>query len=148
MTDADWLRSRRAEAYERAKHAVAANDVAEAERLERLIKSFDMLLARHRGLNYKPSEVAHRSRERLRRMRAAVTNAERRRFGLNDPPLDEEVELPPPELPLPVREVDEEQVANAGDHMIADDVAKRAATMMSYGYSFGRRRSRRYEGLR
>ena len=146
MTDLEWLKSRRADAFARRNAAISALEIEEAGRLQALVEAFDVMLAKHRGLNYKPAVDAARQRERLRRMRQAVANAERRKLGLIDEHVSDDLELPPPEPPVPIREVG--RLPEGGDHVIADDINRCASTMISVGYSFARRRSRRYEGLR
>jgi hypothetical protein len=130
--------------------AIRQNQYFEIDRLRTRLFHFDAIIARCTAPPppRPPSAAKERARkkERARRAQLAAINAERRSLGLVDGVQAESEPLPPPSLPLPVREVDEEPAVV--DHVIADDIARRAALMIASGYSFGKRRSRRYEGLR
>lgn len=157
----EWLKSRRGVAYQAllVELAKPAKLFSEIKRLHGLVLDFDLLIQKEEAFFAaleKPKKPAKaptpiapnkRTAETLRRAEVAKMNAERRRRGLIPAETEEEqaIRLPPPELPVPVVELSEEKQA---DHLIADDVARRASVMIAHGYSFGRRRSRRYEGLR
>jgi len=158
----EWLESRRANTQAELTAALREPRLrlrmAEINGLRSRLFAFDALIARHSApaaaelpvwrrlaqlpppepLKPKPPpETAAKREERRRRAIRAEENAERRRLGLVD---RYEPEAPePPALVLPVEEV--EETPDFADHVIADDVAKRAAVMISHGYSFGRRRS-------
>ncbi len=176
MADLDWLKSRRQEAYGQLLSGLAGlrAGYAEIDRLRQLVFDFDVLVSREeqarRASNSvvdiqerlrlkklwdapsapRPSPLAReRKRQRAARARAALENAERRRLGLVEEECSEAMALlsPAPAPPVPIVEV--EAVAPQGDHALAEEIARRAAVMESHGYAcLGRRRSRRYEGMR
>lgn len=146
MKDLLWLKSRRADAYRELKAAIVLlGSAAEVSRLQRLVDSFDRLIEHYGRVNYEQEKEQKRQRERLRRLRARTVNEERRRLGLVREEFADAEALPPPSLPVPVQEV--EHIAEEADHVIAEDVARRANIMICFSYScLSRRRSRRYEG--
>jgi hypothetical protein len=134
---------------------------AEIRRLHQLVINFDSLIAKEEAFAaslQKPKErpaprpaktrTPKQKKETDQRAKVAVENAERRRRGLIPPETEEEraLRLPPPELPVPVVEAEAEEKPG---HLIADDIDRSAASLVQHGYRcLGRRRSRRYEGMR
>lgn len=174
----EWLRSRRHAEFRNLASALIALDKAlaaarlelpeykEVQRLQKLISNFDHLIFKVSQLKAEELQrQAEAARKKARRPRPPKVktgaqaeadverrkaNVERRRSGfavLREPSPEQEARLEPPALPVPVHEV-ERIDERSGDHVIADDVSRRAAGLIASGYSFGRRRSRRYEGLR
>lgn len=158
----EWLQSRRGQAYEELRSALSeqARLYAEIARLHRLVIQFDSLIAKEEACaaslekpKPRPAPAPRAAKPRPPRRKPVQASeplkprppAERR--GLIPPETEEEraLRLPPPELPVPVVEAEEEKPSG---HLIADDIDRSGAALVQHGYRcFGRRRSRRYEGL-
>lgn len=154
----EWLQSRRLQAYEELRVLVfqAGKLSIEINRLHRIVLSFDSLISKEEAaawLRNQPAPKPKPAKPRKPKPKPPVQASEpprppAERRGLIPPETEEEraLRLPPPELPVPVVEAEEQKDS---DHVIAEDIDRRARAMVSHGYRcLGKRRSRRYEGLR